>query len=99
MKNLGQTIKQSQFAIFTMIVLVGAVLVVMWFNTVVTTNITPPNSSTTSTGHVEINSNREQSLQLFDSATANRIRDLTPAAEVSTAPAIGIEGRINPFAE
>ena len=96
MKNITQTIKQSSFSIFTIVILALTVAVVVWFNHIVTTGMTinPSAGSSTNSGQQE-----NTQSQTFNADTANRLRELTPAANVTTAPELNVEGRINPFAE
>ena len=96
MKNINQTIKQSSFSIFTIVVLALTVAIVIWFNSIVTIGMPSMSSeeTTVTSGRQEITQS-----QTFEANIANSLRELTPATEVTVAPELNIEGRINPFAE
>lgn len=94
MKNVISTIKNSHFAIFIIIVLVAAIGVVVWFISIVEDGMKTSNTRPQSSLNQPVKSSYS-----FDSATAEQIRGLQPAADVSSAPPLNIEGRTSPFSE
>lgn len=101
MKNLRQTLKQYSFTIFIVIILVLSVGIVVLLNSVITKNIQTINTDTveTTSQPTENPVAPTTSTANFDLSTVERLRSLTPASSVSSAPQIDTNERINPFAE
>ncbi len=95
MNKLVKLIKQSHYAIFTIFILALAVAVVIGFNAIIAENIqiNPAQSG------APVGGNTENQLKSFDSQTATHLRGLTSASNVTSAPDISDQGRLNPFAE
>lgn len=100
MKNIKKLIKRSHFEIFTIAVLVGAVFTVIWFNTTINDNIESNKATSLYQSNSQpSNSGQSKPAQAIDSQTVDKLRALVPASEVSAAPNITTDSRINPFAE
>ena len=94
MKSLQKTIKDSHFTIFLLVVLIIAVIIVSQINHTVNQTFNNTNNSTSTNSTAAANTPGD-----FNVVTANKLRAMASSAEVSQAPDLGTEGRINPFAE
>ncbi len=102
MNKLITILKNYWFTIFVILLLGVAIIIVIQFNSIVNdsinaTNTTPTNSSAPLNAGSGVSSPSQNSPTTFDEATANRLREMKPAAEVGAPPALNLSGRTNPF--